>query len=141
MTEIPGPAFIAGGTIAPSRGVKISTAADKTVLQGGANELAFGIAQPGQKGAPGVTGSDSDVAAAAGDQIEVIGPGRVAKLRMAGAVTRGNKVQLDADGKGVILGSTAANRYNALGWLLESSTAAEDLCDVFIFPHSVTIPA
>ena len=130
------PSFVAGGTIAPGRAVKISTAADNTVLQGAAaTDPCFGIAKRSMRDAPGLTGSDNAVAANAGEACEVYGPGSVAPAIAGAAITRGARVSSDANGKVI----TAVSTSWILGWALES--AAGDGSEIQVFVHPMQIMA
>src|SRR5688572_18879068 len=95
------PPFVAGGDIRPCRFVKVSTAADNTVLEADANELPFGVSTNATQDAP-IPNADGD-AAEAGDQVHISPPGRVCDLEIgSGGVTRGAWIKSDADGKGVL---------------------------------------
>ncbi len=135
--EIPGPAFRSGGTISPCRAVKIDVSADRQVVQATASSKCIGIAQEGQKGAPGLPGSDSAIAALAGDQLQVIGPGRVALAELGSAVTSGD--DLEADGNGRLVPATTTGVHNIVARALEAGAATGMRINVFVMPHQITI--
>jgi len=95
--------FRAGGTIAPSSFVKVSTAADNTALQcSAATDVVLGIAQVGMKRTPGLAGSDTAIAAQAGDVISIFSLGDVAPIQLGtGGCTRGDLLTSDSSGFGV----------------------------------------
>lgn len=124
------PAFIAGGTIHVGFAIKISTAADNTVLEcSAAADQAFGIAARGMRDTPGLTGSDNTVAANAADHIEVYGPGTVAPCLAGAAITRGSRVSC---GAGRVIAAVATS--NILGTALESASGAGVEIQVYIHP-------
>lgn len=91
---------VAGGNIAPSRFVKLSTT-EGQVLQCGANEAVFGISQASTRRLA-LAGWDDGYAAVEGENINVIGPGDdVALLELGGTVAVGAYLKSNADGKGV----------------------------------------
>jgi len=136
-----GPAFRAAGTIAPCRWVKLSTT-DRRVAQvsSATADFPFGLAQEGQKGTPGVTGSDTAVAAEAGDQVHIVTPGNIGMSEAGGTITAGDIVKPDADGKSVTTGSTAATQYKNGGYAMSDASSGH-LFPVFVWPMTVTYPA
>ena len=100
--------FRAGGTIAPSSFVVMSTAADNTALAAsGTSVVILGIAQVGMKRTPGLAGSDTTIAAQAGDVISIFSLGDVAPIQLGtGGCTRGDMLTSDASGFGVTAAST-----------------------------------
>ena len=113
----------AGGNIRPFRIVKISTAADSTVLESAsATSTNIGVAQEGTRRAPG-TGDDDGFAAIAGENIEVLGPGSgTARVQLTGTSTRGDAITSDANG----LGTTTTTEGDCIiGWALQSGVAAD----------------
>ena len=95
------PAFQANGTIAPFRFCIPDTTADHKLLQGSVQgTLCPYVAQPAQKRPPGLTGSDITIAAEAGDNVEVRGPGQVTIVEF-GASTPVGPVMTDANGRAI----------------------------------------
>lgn len=91
---------IAGGDIAPARFVVLS-ATEGQVTQAGANGLVWGISQPSTRRLA-LDGWDDGLAAKAGENVNVIGPGDdEALLDVAGTIAVGGYIKSDADGKGV----------------------------------------
>lgn len=129
--------FNAGGTIAPGRIVKLSTAADNTVLQStaAAADVPVGVAQRGMRDAPGIAGSDPAIAAIAGDQISVYGPGSIAPVIAGAAFARGAALASDANGRAVTV--TAATNTHIVGWALESAGALGEEVQMIVSPQRV----
>lgn len=101
---------VAGGNIAPSRFVKLSTTAEGRVLQCGAGEAIYGISQPSVHNIAlsggGFTTPDDGYAAVAGEMLNIYGPGDdTVMLELGGTVTVGDYLKSDADGKGVNAGT------------------------------------
>lgn len=98
--------YTAGGTIAPCRFIKGDTSADEQVLQGSAGSACLGITQEGMKGTPGLAGSDTTIAAIAGDQIRAFGLGDNCLLECGAAVTRYDLLKSDSTGRGITASAT-----------------------------------
>lgn len=88
----------AGGNISPSRFVKIT--ATGTVSQTGDAEICDGISQAGTRRVA-LDGLDDGYAAIAGYDIEYFGDNAECLLELGGTVTIGQRIESDADGKGV----------------------------------------
>jgi hypothetical protein len=131
------PSFLAGGTIAPARIVKLSTAADRTALQAAAGDLPIGVAQEGQKRSPGLPGSDTTIAAEAGDEFNVYGDGEVAVVEAGAAVTRGDWLKSDANGKAITAAPASGIAY-MLGRALQSAGGAGEKIKALILIGQVT---
>ena len=115
---------IAGGDIYPSRFVKLSTAADYTLLQAGANERVFGVATNATKDAP-LSGASS-LAAAATYPVATNPVGSIALVEVgSGGITRGDMVKSDSNGKAVTAASTGTTVQWIGGEALESAAAGE----------------
>lgn len=117
---------VANGNIAPARFVKIDTTADGKVLQCGAGDQVYGVSQPGTRRTP--YGSlDDGFAAIAGENLQIYGLGeKEIMLELGGAVTRGDRLKADANGKGVT--TTSAN--DEVGAVAMASGASGDLVPV-----------
>lgn len=114
----------AGGDIYPSRFVKISTAADNTVLQAGTNEQSIGVSTNATQDAP-LPGA-STLAAAADDPLSWHPIGSVCLLEIgSGGVTHGAYVKPDTDGKGVLAATTGATAQSIGALALESASDGE----------------
>lgn len=95
------PSLIGGGNIRVSSFIKLSTAADKTSLQCGANELPIGIATDGVQDGSGFVGSDA-YAATSGKGCEMFAEGDICLLRAGvGGLTAGDDVISDSNGYGI----------------------------------------
>lgn len=126
----PGLQMIAGGNIPPSRIVKISTAADSTVLvSASATSPNFGVSQIGTRRAPG-TGDDDGYAAIAGENIGVYSAACVCPVEAGGTITSGAALTADSNGRAI---TTTTEGDFIIGWALESGTTY-DLVKVLVQP-------
>lgn len=125
------PRLVAGGTIRPSRFVKMSATADDQGLECDANEAPIGISYEGGKFAPLSDLVSSNPHAEAGDPIGLYGDGEQCLLELAGSVTRGGRIKSDDDGCGVAVATTGTTiqQYGAIA--LESGDDGE-LIRVFV---------
>lgn len=112
------PNGIAGGTIAPARFVKQSTAADNTFLQCGVGDAPIGVTTESN------LEFDSDNHATTGLQVYLC-PGRIMLVEAGAAVTRGFNVGPDSVGRAVMTGGDGA------GVALQSAVAAGDKIEIF----------
>jgi len=111
------PQLKAGGDVYPSRFVKMSAAADFTLLQADANAEVIGIAQEGSKQPPlSDLVSGTPKAAEDGDPLHIYTAGDVVLLECGDNVTRGELLKSDADGKGVPVAATGTviQNYGAI---------------------------
>lgn len=117
---------VAGGTIRPSRVVKLSTAADNTVLESAAaTSVNIGVAQQGTRRAPG-TGDDDGNAALVDEQLGVYSCGSgQAPIQLGGTVTRADAVTSDGSGLGV---ATTTDGDVIVGWAMQSGVTADIVC-------------
>lgn len=116
--------FEAGGSIAPSIFVKVSTAADFKVLAAGANDAVIGISSAAAHDAP-LSGA-STTAAESGDSLEVHPIGSVALLQAgSGGWTRGDELKSDSSGYGVTRATTGTTVQNVGAIALESASEGE----------------
>jgi hypothetical protein len=104
MARAAAPAFLAGGTINPSRFMKHSTSANHTLLESDANEPVIGISSEAAQDAP-IPGAGAD-AAASGEALKGYFLGDVCPLELGGDVVAGDYLKSDADGKGVAAATT-----------------------------------
>lgn len=127
----PGLQMVAGGNIPPSRIVKLSTAADNTVLvSAGATTVNIGVSQQGSRRPPG-TGDDDGYAAIAGENIGIYGPGSgVALVEIGGTVTRGDALTSDSNGRAI---TTTTEGDVIVGWSVQSGVIY-DLIDFIVQP-------
>ena len=114
----------------------MDTGNDNQVVQAGANSVVIGIAQEGQMGTPGVLGSDTTIAAVVGAPIAVIGAARVALVEIGSAVTRGDRLESDANGR--LITSTTSGQRNIAGIALESGAALGIRLHMQVLPHQIT---
>lgn len=104
------PQLIAGGTLAPMTFAKVSTAADDTCLQAGANDVIIGITQVGTDNPPGLTGATSN-AATVGESIQLYGLGDICSLTAgSGGWTAGDRLKSDASGNGVTIATSGVSQ-------------------------------
>jgi hypothetical protein len=96
------PSWKLSGQISPAVFVSIDSNFDEQILQSIAGDMPIGISQEGQRDAPGLAGSDSNIAGKSGDVgMRVIGLGNEALIQCGGTVNPGNLVKPDANGKAV----------------------------------------
>jgi hypothetical protein len=116
---------LAGGQIRPSRFVKPSTAADNTLLEADANEMAVGISSEATRDAP-IDGASGDAATTGDGNMMYYTEGMVALLEIgSGGVTHGAQVKSDTDGKGVLAATTGATMQWCSAIALESALEGE----------------
>lgn len=136
-----GKGYVAGETIRVCRFVTLDTSADFTVNEADANEKIHGISQEGGRVAPipSVT-ADPPEAAQAGEQLEVHSTDdRVVMLEIGtGGVTAGDRIESDADGKGVTMATTAGTTREVGAIALETASAG-DLARVEVHRQAYTI--
>ena len=100
------PALIAGGTIAPFRFVKVSTAADDTGLQAAeATTTILGVSDGS------TNGPTSANHAVSGEPITLQG-GDVVLVQCSGNITRGALVESDGNGKAQTATTTTGARFH-----------------------------
>lgn len=119
------PSFTASGNISPRRFVKISGPI-KVAQCSVAGERAFGVSQEALMDTP-IPGASSTLAAEAGRQVGVFGPGEVCLIQVASAVTAGAYLKGDANGKAVAT-STANDIYNAQALEDQATADGSVLC-------------
>lgn len=114
------PAFRAGGTINTSRFVKIDTTAGKdfqAVQASAASSPLVGVSQDGSKRVPGInalTAADVEIAAEAGDPIQIYGLGDVCLLDVSTAANISAGAELTADSDGKAVAATAGQYVGAI---------------------------
>jgi hypothetical protein len=119
------PNLRAGGTIRPFRAVKASTTEDNTCLECNADESCIGVS----------TGDnlefDSDNHATDGLEVR-LQPGRVWVIEAGGAITQGDELVSDADGRAVTRDAGAG--VFSIGVALQAAAAAGDVVEIFYRP-------
>lgn len=121
----------AGGNIAPSRFVKLSTAADHTALQAGSGEMPIGVSQRGTRNPP-YSSLDDGYCAIAGENFQVHGPGELAMVEAGGTVTAGTSVKSDTNGKAV-----DASAGDKCGGFAHESGSDGKLVLIYVHPHEL----
>lgn len=119
------PSFTAAADISPSRFVKI-TAAFQVSQCSVLKERAFGVSQEALIDTP-IPGASSTLAASAGRQVGVFGPGETCLVQVASAVTAGALLATDANGKAVAT-TTASDIYNAIALEAQATADGKVLC-------------
>jgi hypothetical protein len=106
--------FKASANISPSRFVKLS--GDKTVAPAGDNGEIIGVSQEGSNKAPLQDMVSTVYAAETGQSLAVYSTGEMCLVEAGAAITAGNLLKSDANGKAVpILGTgTAIQNYGAI---------------------------
>jgi hypothetical protein len=135
------PRYLAGGTIEVARFVKIDTTADHnfTVVQAtGQTDKVIGVSQDGAHDPPGLSGSADD-AARDNQTLRVYSVGEECLVTAGAAITQGDYLKSDADGKAVpVTFAEAANIFYG-GYALEDG-AADELVRMMVLPGT-TKPA
>lgn len=109
--------FLAGAAIAAGLIVKHGAADDTVVPAAAATDLLIGVAS-------------RDFDAASGERIDVMTHG-IAAVKLGGAVTRGQPVTSDANGKGVAAAPAAGANARVIGIALASGVL-NDVVDVLL---------
>src|SRR5262245_29233916 len=134
------PAYIARGTINPSRFVRISTTAGhnfSVVQAAAATEKIVGVSQEGFRDPPGVLGSGA-AAALDGHTLKVYGGGDVALIEAGAAITQGDWLKADAQGRAVTVAFTlGAGTIHAGGFALEAAGGVGELIRMYVEPTPV----
>lgn len=125
------PSFVAGEDIATSLIVKISTAADHTVLKAVVNDVPFGVTHEGSREAP--IPNVTPVAALSGESVRVYGPGETCEIQVGSGVvvTAGFPVMADANSKA----RRGIHGLGCIGDALKTVTGPAR-ARVFIRPHT-----
>lgn len=133
MSQLDRPSFNAGGNVTPNSFVKLSTAANFTVLLCGANEQMVGISGDGTNAAP-IEGA-SVYAGIAGQEIDVhlAGEQCLLKLGASSSVTTGGlMIKSDASGLGVVTGAYSSAVPQFIGALSLRGGADGELIEVWV---------
>jgi hypothetical protein len=129
------PRLIAGGNVNPFRLITPSVSADHTGSQAGANDPIIGASGGGTKFAPLNDLVTTNLHAAAGDQIELRGPGEEAMVAAGAAIAAGTRFKSDANGKAVAAATTGTTNQQCGGWTQQAAAAEDELIRVLIDPE------
>lgn len=136
------PPFLkAGGDIYPCRFVKLSAAADHTGLQAGDNEASIGVSMEGSNYPPLSDLVSTTKAAEDGEYFRLFGDGDQCLLEIGLAVTRGQRLKPDANGRGVPVATTGTTLQNVGAVALASGTASGEKIPVQVLCMRDTRPA
>lgn len=133
MSRNNSPALAAGGNIYPSRFLKLSTSADHTALQADANAEIIGISGPGVIDVREDAANAYHATATYFANLEVLSYGD-ADVRLeagTGGWTAGDKLESDADGKGVTANGPGRN----VGAIALETISAGEIGRVQIVPQ------
>lgn len=119
------PSFTAAGNISPCRFVKI-TGAFQVSQCDTLGERAFGISQEGLMDTP-IPGASSTLAAEAGRQMGVFGPGETCLIQVSAAVTAGALLRTTANGRAVAT-TTSGDNYSAIALESQATVDGRVLC-------------
>ena len=119
------PNFLAGGTIRPSRFVKISD--DYTVQEAGANDRIIGICGVDSNQAPLDDLVTTNNHATTGQQVKLFGEGDVCLLRLGGTVSQNDRLKSDGTGSGVIIATTGTTIQHWGAVALQDGVSGEDI--------------
>jgi hypothetical protein len=117
MSNAPALSLFATGTIEPSRFVTLSDASNFYCKQSGSGDKPLGVSQEFSRLTP-LPGA-STYAATTGEELGVYTVGQVCYLECGTAITRGDYLKPDANGKA--LNSASTNKYGAVA--LESGAS------------------
>lgn len=109
-------------TLAPFRLVKLGTAADEVAAATADTDVIIGV-------------TDEGCDSTAGNETNVILTG-VVKLCIASASTKGGYITATTGGKGVL---TTTNLKKVVGILLETTTASDQIAQVLLCPHQMSV--
>lgn len=126
--------IMANGNIAPCRFVKLDTTAgkDQMGVQAGANDQSIGISGTGTNQPPLSDLITTQYHAQAGDPISLHKMGDVTLLEIGAAVTAGDLLKSDVDGKGVPIATSGATlqKIGAKALQTETTVGAKVLVEV-----------
>ena len=126
MSNTP-PKLLAKGTIRVSRFVVIDSSNDNAGLESAANGKIIGIASEADENAP-IPGATQGNAATTGRAFRMYGDGDICQLIAGAAVTRGDLLESDSQGRGVnITVGTGQARYVGAQALESASGAGESI--------------
>jgi len=134
------PNLLAGGTIRPSRFVKINTAADFSCLEGSANAEIIGVSMTGTNYPPLSDIVSTANAATVGQYIQIYGDGDVCLVEAGAAITRGDKLKSDSVGRAVSILTTGTVNQQVGAVALQSAAAAGELILVQITAQRTVRP-
>ena len=126
MPQTP-PNLIAGGTIRPSRFVRIDATAAKTCREGSATCQVIGISQTGTNYPPLSDIYSTTNAATNGQYVQLFGDGDVCLLEAGDSITTGDRLKSDSVGSGVTILTTGTTNQNVGAVALEDASAAGEL--------------
>ncbi|MGD9644315.1 MAG: capsid cement protein [Pirellulales bacterium] len=133
------PQLVAGGNINPARFIIQDTTANNTALQAGANGKTIGVSQDGPKDPPGTGGSS--LAAAAGEMFSHFTLGQICRMEAGDAITAGDELESDTNGKAVPVAATAATVRYVGAIALEAAGGAGEFLQVLVCRYTKTNPA
>jgi len=109
-------------TVLPFRIVALGTTADQVIAATAATDVMIGVTDEG---------ADST----ANNPVNVITAG-VVKLTIASASTKGGYITATTAGKGIL---TTTNLHKVIGILLETTTASDQVAQVLICQHQMSV--
>lgn len=136
----PQPQLVAGGDIYPGRFLTLSAAADFTAVQATANSRIIGVSGLGSNYPPLTDLVSTNKHATAGQPVDIKGDGEVAQVYAGDAVTAGDRLKADTNGKAVPIATTGTTLQN-YGAVALQSGAADELIWVQIFAERSLYPA
>lgn len=131
--------FKASGNISPSRFVTLS--GENTVAQAGDNSEIIGVAQEGSNKAPLQDYVSTVYAAETGQQLEVYSTGELCLVEAGAAITAGQLLKSDSQGRAVPVATTGTVIQNYGAVALQSATAAGQKILCLVTPLQKVRPA
>ncbi len=122
------PALIANGNIFPSRFVTPTTSTDHRGQQATANAPIIGITRDETNRPPIVDPAITNPGyhAIAGEPIRLIGDGEIGYIEAGAAITAGDRLKSDGDGKGIPI-ATTGNVLQQVGAIAQESAAGDGI--------------
>ncbi|HPP54277.1 MAG TPA: DUF2190 family protein [Thermoguttaceae bacterium] len=131
--------FVASGNIQPSRFVVLSGV--RQVAQAGDNGEILGVSQEGSNRAPLQDLVGTVYAAQAGESLLVYSAGEMCLVEAGAAITAGQLLKSDAQGRAVPVAATGATIQNYGAIALEAAAAAGEKVLVLVTPLQKVRPA
>lgn len=117
--------LVARGNIVPSRFVRLDGSGECGCVQAGDNTDLIGVAQAGTN-RPQVTGLvEAQYAAQAGQQVQVAGLGSICLVEAGAAITPGQYLKSDAQGRAVPIATSGTTIQNYGAIALQGGSAGE----------------
>ncbi len=132
--------IIASGDIRPNRFVTVTTTEDHAGVEANANEMIIGVSGEETKFAPLSDLVTTNNHAEDGDPVNLRGPGEEAMIVAGAAVTAGDLLKSDNDGRAVVVALTGTTRQNVGGRAQQAAAASGELIRISV-DDNIFLPA